>query len=347
MIRKPRLSKFAATLEREWRKLLLPIEGHTIVVGVSGGADSTALLLALQELIHIRGLSLRIVAAHLDHRLRKNSKDDAAWVSELCKKLGFTAVIRATNVRKRATEKGENLEQAARIARYAFFTRVARDHKAEVVLTAHTLDDQAETVLLRLLRGAAAEGLSGIEPVRLLEMDSNVRVARPLLTWARREETQSYCRARGIAFREDEMNEDERFARVKVRKQLLPIMKEFNNRIVETLGRTAMLLREDAQALSHEAELLRYGAEVSRTTLDVGVLQTAPMAVRRRAVRSWIRDRVGNLKRVEMVHLLAVERLVLGNRGGTVELPNGVRVTRRRKVLSLDVKTVEKRGSGV
>ena len=349
--RQPSLSNFAATVEREWHKLKLPNDGQTIIVAVSGGADSSSLLMAIDELIGTQRLRLWIIVAHLDHRLRKGSQEDAKWVSELAKKLGYSAIIRAANVRKRASDASENLEQVARRVRYDFFHKVAQEQSAKLVLTAHTLDDQAETVLLRLLRGSAAEGLSGIETVRPIKIGSDVLVARPLLSWARREEGESYCRSRKVRFRVDEMNQDERFARVRVRKQLLPLMQTFNNRIVEALARTASLLREDAHALSDQAESLLCEAKItgedSDTGLDIPVLQAAPTAVSRRAVRSWIRTHVGDLRRVEMVHLMAIERLVLGNRGGTIELPNGIRVTRKRKVLSVTVKTVEKRGSGV
>ena len=109
---------------------------------------------------------------------------------------------------------------------------------------------------MRLLRGSAAEGLSGTSPMREIERGSNVKLVRPLLSWARRVDTESYCRLRQIDFRVDEMNDDEAFSRVRVRKQLLPLMKSFNNRIVEALSRTATLLTEDATALSDEAKLL-------------------------------------------------------------------------------------------
>src|SRR4029079_4390794 len=116
----------------------------------------------------------------------------------------------------------------------------------------------AETVLLRLLRGSAAEGLNGTLAVRPIKDGSPVKLARPLLAWARRSDTEEYARVLGVEFRIDEMNDDETFSRVRIRKQLLPLLESFNNRIVEALGRTASLLGEDATVLSDQAvELLK------------------------------------------------------------------------------------------
>src|SRR4029078_3280962 len=119
----------------------------------------------------------------------------------------------------------------------------AKRVSANYVLTAHTMDDQAETVLMRLMRGSASPGLGGMESLRPVAQNSSIKLVRPLL-WARRTDTEAYCRLRKIRFLSDEMNDDLSFARVKVRKQLLPLMQSFNNRIVEAISRTAPHLRE-------------------------------------------------------------------------------------------------------
>lgn len=329
-----------------WRNLKLPAENAPVIVAVSGGADSTSLLLALDELLKARKLSVDLTVAHFDHGLRKASRDDAAWVKEMAQGLGYDCVTRRVDTRKRAAKTGDNLEQAARRARYEFLAGMAKKKRSNLILTAHTLDDQAETVLMRLLRGSAAEGLSGIEPIRPLAHGSQIQLARPLLPWARRVDCQAYCQKRNVDFRVDEMNQDEKFARVRVRKQLLPLMESFNTKIVEALSRTATLLREDARLLTTEAEdLLRTASEnpdnlKGRTKvppLNVNTLAAAPAAVRRRALRRWILQGQGDLRRLEMVHLAAVDRLIQGSRGGRiVELPNGARVLRKRGWLELN-----------
>ena len=346
---KPRLSAFASELLEQWRALDLPTSDANVIVAVSGGADSTALLLALDELVKTEKLSLKLIVGHLDHGLRSASRKDAAWVKQLAKALGCDVVAGRANLKAtpNVKKKPENLEQAARKARYEFLSKTAMKKHVGYVLTAHTLDDQAETILMRLLRGSASEGLSGTPAIRKLEPNSNTLLVRPLIAWARHSDAEDYCRARGADFRHDEMNEDEAFSRVRVRKQLLPLMKSFNNRVVEALNRTASLLNEDATALADEANRLLELAQVddpkngetNPPSLSVSVLLQRPAAVRRRALREWILRSRGDLKRLEMVHLVAVEKLLEGGRGGRiVELPNGMKVTRKRGMLELSGK---------
>src|SRR5688500_17006224 len=339
-----RITQFARLLLVEWRKLRLPTSGETIVVAVSGGADSTALMLALEELKTHHKLFDAICVAHLDHGLRKSSSKDAKWVAALAAKVGFQSVTGRSKVAENARAASDNLEQAARVARYAFLERTAKKVYANYVLTGHTMDDQAETVLMRLMRGSAGAGLGGMESLRPLGKNSSIKLARPLL-WARRSETEAYCRLRKIDFLSDEMNDDQRFSRVKVRKQLLPLMQSFNNRIVEALSRTASQLREDADVLGNDSDaLLKRAAvlnhlegETETTILDVKVLAAAPSALRRRALRQWISETRGSSRRLEMVHLLAVEKLLEGTAGGRVgELAGGTRGTRVRNRLKFE-----------
>jgi tRNA(Ile)-lysidine synthase len=332
----PKASRFARRLLAEWKRLDLPQSAERVVVAVSGGADSTALMLALNELIVTHKLSASIVIAHLNHGLRGEAgEEDACWVTELAADLGFECVLGQTDVKAQAEEYRDNLEQAARRTRYGFLLETAKNSEARIVLTAHTLDDQAETVLLRLVRGSGAEGLSGIEAVRALDEQSNVLLARPLLNWASRAETENYCREREVAFKSDAMNEDERFARVRVRRRLIPLLKTFNPRIVEALDRTARLLREDAEALNEAAQKLlteaSEGDPSAGASLRVDVLARARASLGRRALRRWIALARGDLLRLELVHLLAVEGLLKGERGGRVVLlPGGDKVSRRR-----------------
>lgn len=334
------LNKFAQSLFREWKRLKFPTRNTAVAVAVSGGADSVALLLALDELIKVGKLELQLLIAHLDHGLRQDaSKADAHWVKGLARELGYEIVVKRVEVRKLAAKTGDNLEQAARRERYGFLAQVAKRKRTDIVLTAHTMDDQAETVLLNLLRGSGPDGLGGIQPARPLDEGGGTLLARPLLSWARREDTESYCGLRDIKFRVDEMNADEKFARVRVRRQLLPLMKSFNPKMVECLARTAELLREDSVVLDRAAgRLLELATEddaVPRhsrkrgSCLRLDLLSVAPPALRRRALRRWIGRCRGDLRRVERTHILAVESLLFGNRGGrVVELPGGSKISR-------------------
>jgi tRNA(Ile)-lysidine synthase len=339
------LSRFAQTLLREWKRLDLPSANAKAVVAVSGGADSVALLLALDELLKSGRLNVDSLVAHLDHRLRGKAGDaDARWVALLAKRLGHTAAIGSVDVQRRAAERGDNLEQAARRARYEFLEKQARTTGAKIVLTAHTMDDQAETVLLNLLRGSGGTGLGGVEPVRLLSVGSEILLARPLLSWARRQDTENYCRQQAVEFRSDAMNLDETFARVRVRRQLIPLMQTFNPKLVAGLARTAELLRDDSSALDRGAErLLELSLETDLAAVDgkgagnvlrIDLLSLAPRALRRRALRLWLGRCRGDLKRLELVHIVALERLLLNEGGGrTIELPGGGKVTRKLGLL--------------
>jgi tRNA(Ile)-lysidine synthase len=343
------LSAFAGALLKEWKRLGLPVADERVVVAVSGGADSVALLLALDELLRTGRLGLQLRVAHLDHGLRGEAgEEDARWVEALANELWVEVEVGRADVKERAASAGDNLEQAARRARYEFLAEVAAECGSRVVLTGHTMDDQAETVLLRLLRGSGAEGLGGIEPVRVLAVESEVQLARPLVGWARRVKTEKYCRERGVEFRVDAMNEDERFARVRVRRRLLPLLESFNPRVVESLSRTAELLREDAAVLNAAAEELLHAASEEENvaeseksasipaSLSVDVLGRASKAVRRRALRLWLARGRGDLRRLEMAHVVGVEKLLVGERGGRVaELPGGCFVERRRGLIFL------------
>ena len=334
--RPPALSRFARSLWREWKVLQLPSAQASVLVAVSGGADSVALLLAVNELARAGKLKIQISVAHVDHMLRKNSGSDARWVSELARRLGFEVSVKRVDVKRIAKQSRDNIEQSARRARYRSLGAVAQKRRAAFVLTAHTMDDQAETVIMNLLRGSGSDGLGGIEPVRALNEGDNTLLARPLLSWARRQDTEGYCAARGVDFRNDEMNEDENFARVRARHRLLPLMASFNPRVVEALARTAELLREDSRALESAAErLLEVSANGSKQkTLRTDLLAAARPALRRRALRRWLSEQRGDLRRLELAHIRAVESLLIGERGGRmVELPGGSTVSRSRQVL--------------
>jgi tRNA(Ile)-lysidine synthase len=337
--------RFARRLLREWRLRGWPLRGERVLVAVSGGADSTALLLALEELRHANLVEVESVVAHLDHGLRGESgASDARWVEGLARVYGFECVVGRASVSERAQGARDNLEQAARRARYEFLAGAARECGARAVLAAHTLDDQAETVMLRLLRGSGAEGLSGMATERTLEADGEVALRRPLLTWARRADTEGYCRERSVVFRSDAMNDDERFARVRVRRRLLPLLSTFNPRAAEALARMSSLLREDSAALDQLAAALLEEARAQLDTVSeegktgeavwVAVLVRAAPAIRRRALRLWLARARGDLRRLSRAHLYGVERLLEGERGGRVaELPGGSRVERRRGLL--------------
>ncbi len=296
-----------------------------------------ALLLGLDELVRGGKLDLQIIVAHLNHKLRGAHSDaDARWVASLTRELGHPAVVKTVDVEKRAQKTKDNLEQAARRARYEFFAAVATSRKTRLVMTAHTMNDQAETILLNLIRGSGSDGLGGIEPQRKLSAKSEVVLARPLVSWARRRDTEAYCQLKSIDYRLDEMNFDESFSRVRVRKELLPLLEDLNPRFVENLTRNGEIFRQEGSALDGAATALfrQDNPPLAAQTLPAALLRDAPAGLRRRALRLWLGQQRGDLRRLEQAHIVAIEKLLLSRKSGRlIELPGGARVLRQNGML--------------
>jgi tRNA(Ile)-lysidine synthase len=275
---------------------LQPPPDSTIVSALSGGADSTALLHALCAEARPRGL--RVVAAHLDHRLRDDSADDAAFCLTLCASLGVPLRRARADVAARARRDGDGLEQAARLERHAFLRRVRDEEDALVVALAHTRDDQAETVLLRLLRGSGRRGLGAMRPrARSLW--------RPLLAVSRADVV-AHLEAAGLAWREDPSNRDLRIARNRVRHELLPYLEDhFNPHVRATLARSAEVLAEESDALALAAARLVRRArteDAGGPALSRAVLRAAPPAVAALAIRRLLAE-AGGLRDVGASHV--------------------------------------------
>jgi tRNA(Ile)-lysidine synthase len=327
------MNKFVRSLITEWRRIALPVSGEAVVIAVSGGADSSALLAALVDLRERRKLDLRFIAAHLNHGLRGDaSLADEHFVEKLASDLEVEFVTSSARIQKRG-----NLEQNARKVRYEFLTKTAASFGAKLIVTGHTMNDQAETFLLNLIRGSGADGLSAMRPVRWMDekaaaSDEGVRLARPLLRWAKREDTVSFCNEMSIEFRSDEMNDDTTFSRVRVRKIVIPMLKEFNPKIIDTLCKTSQ----------HFAEMSSPAIEAT-DTLPVAELRVLPDGDMARTLRSWLASKRGTLRGIDTKHIEALQRLVLSRKSGkTVELPGRQTVTKRGGRLVFDSIMVEK-----
>jgi tRNA(Ile)-lysidine synthase len=215
-------------------------DGATLILAVSGGPDSTALmhLAAVAAPTH----DWRLIVAHLDHGLRPDSASDGAFVTDAASRLGLEVTVSVTDVSALSAERGDGIEEAGRLARYAFFEQTAMDAGPDaVILTGHTADDQAETVLLHLARGAGSAGLSGIAERR-------GRVIRPLLRERRQTLRDSLDQA-GILYLTDPTNRDQRFSRNRARAQLLPVFEELHDGAIEAVARMARQAAADDGAL--------------------------------------------------------------------------------------------------
>ncbi len=319
------MHEFVRNLMTEWRRLKLPATHGTVVIAVSGGADSLSLLLALADLRERGKLDLRLVAAHYNHNFRGRESDaDEEFVKRIAAERNYELAVGRAPV-----SKDGNLEQNARRLRYQFLVETGQRLHASCIVTAHTLNDQAETFLLNLIRGSGPDGLSGMRAVREMRPESGddrqegdislpfpeprPTLARPLLSWARREDTEDFCRGSGVDFRYDTMNDDMSFKRVRVRKMLLPMLRDFNPRIIETLARTAELMHTSARPVLHDPlpEQLQIRELVRLDTADM-----------RRTLRSWLASRRGSLRSIGLKHIEAIEGLVRSTKSGrTVEIP--------------------------
>lgn len=329
----PLVDRIRDTLRRH--RMLAGVE--TVVVAASGGPDSTALAHGLATLGP--ELALTIHLAHLNHQLRADAAEDAAFVAALARALGLAHHQDSADPRALADREGLSLEDASRRLRYEFLTRVAHDAGAAVVATGHTLDDQAETVLMRLLRGSGLVGLTGIPPVR---ESGTVRIIRPLIDTTRGE-VQAYLQSVGADWREDATNRDLTILRNRVRLVLLPMLEGYNPEVRQALARVAALLRDEAEAIdalaaSPIAGVLSGGPPVVQVA--VGPFARLPVALQRRALRGAVERARGNLRAIRFVHIEEARRLVLeGQVGSWLSLPGGVRITRLAD--SVEVSAVE------
>lgn len=297
--------------------------GDTVVAAVSGGADSVALIDILASL---RDYKLNLVASHLNHQLRGADSDaDEEFVRKLAESYGLPIEVRRADVREIARRERRSLEDAGRSARYAFFDEVATSHNAHAIALGHHADDQAETVLLRLLRGAGGSGLCAMSP------KSAGRYVRPILD-VTRGEIMEYLQKRGVAWRTDSSNDDTDFLRNRVRHELIPLLSTYNPAISERLVATAKALAADEELLD-AATALSFASHGVRNnegvTLSVAGVVTEPRGIRLRLYRLAILKARGDLARISSRHLQEIDRLFFSPKPHlTLTLPDSFHVAK-------------------
>jgi tRNA(Ile)-lysidine synthase len=338
-VSRPRLTPAIADVRRAVRELLLaqPFNGESrgeqagkanalVLVGLSGGADSLAL--AAATAFEAPRAGLRAGAVIVDHGLQPGSADVAARAASQARDLGLDPVlVRTVTVAPSQGGTGGGPEAAARAARYAALDAALTETGARGVLIGHTLDDQAETVLLGLARGSGAASLQGMP-------ERSGAYLRPLLG-IRRDQTRQFCADSGLVPWDDPHNLDPRYSRVRVRENVLPVLeRELGPGVAEALARTAEQLREDSQAL--DELVLEFIEEICEPAeggiaVSVGALEANPPALRQRVIRFVVASEFG--VSLERVHTLAASRLVTEWHGQkALDLP-GVRVERQGGLL--------------
>ncbi len=299
---------------------MLPKESR-VLCAVSGGADSMCLLYWLQELQVVYGFSL--FAAHYEHGLRGDEAyRDAEFTEAQCEAIGVPCIVGHGDVSVYAREKKIGIEEAARELRYRFLEMTADRLGCERIATAHTLNDNAETILMNLCRGAGTRGLAGIPPVR-------GKLIRPLLQTSR-EEIMEYLRAGNIPHVEDSSNKEDIYTRNRIRHQVIPLLTENNPSVLRAIARTAELLREDDDCLCREAEEFMEAYWDGRTVPASELLKLEPPVAAR-----VIRKICGN--GVSMERTRALLEFSRGTERGVLELP-GQKVRREHGKLYFDLR---------
>ena len=313
-------------------KLILP--GGTIVVAVSGGADSVCLLYVLARCQTELGIKLHI--AHLNHQLRgAESEADAKYVVDLAARLGVPVTVGKRDVAAYKAERACSTEEAARELRYDFLAKVADDVGANRVAIGHTRDDQVETILMHILRGTGTSGLRGLEPCSLLPYSkgmslrakrSNLLAIRPLLD-VTREETMNYCQEHQLAPRIDSSNLSLSFFRNRCRLELLPLLRGYNPSVDRALLRLAEIASDDVSFIQQQA--LQLWDEVARGEDGVIYLnkkKTAvlPLALRRQLIRLAMVKILGDTRDIEASHIEAISGLLNKPVGKKVSLPHNI-----------------------
>ncbi|MCY3770836.1 MAG: tRNA lysidine(34) synthetase TilS [Gemmatimonadetes bacterium] len=306
-------------------------EGDHVIAAVSGGVDSVVLLHVLHVLCG--RFSMKLGAAHLDHGLRgQEGREDAAFVMDYAASLGLPCVVERADVAAYCRKARCPIEQGAREVRYGFLRRVLLDQRADSVATGHTADDQAETVLMRLLRGSGSSGLSAIRPVR------DGWIIRPLLD-VTADEIAAYARSHGLSFRVDRTNAVRDMLRNRIRHHLVPLLqREYNPQIVQGLGRLADVIRGEAEYLDKEVSTFLAGhsrfADGRILHLDLAAWPNAAPAVQRVLIRHLVRTLGGNAERLSYDQVEDTRAWIGRGAIGRIHgLPGGIRMECRRAEL--------------
>lgn len=301
-------------------------DGDKIIVGLSGGPDSVCLLHILNRLKETR--NIEIYAAHLNHQIRGiEAQKDALFVSELCNSLGIPVFIKSVDVPKYCEEKGLSLEEGARNIRYDMFFEIKRRTGADKIAIGHNMNDQAETVLMRIMRGTGLQGLRGIEYTR------ENGIIRPILD-IERKDIEAYCEHYNLNPKIDQTNLESIYTRNRIRLELLPYMQQyFNSNVVESIVRMSNSMKSDGDYLDLEATKAYEEVSIKdnkKVEINIEKLSSYHEAIQNRIIRYAIKDILGDTNFVDQKHIEEVMQLLDSTKNGKMlNLPRGVFAYRR------------------
>ncbi|MDB4349359.1 tRNA lysidine(34) synthetase TilS [Omnitrophica bacterium] len=309
--------------------------GDRALVGVSGGPDSVFLLKSLYALKD--KLGIEICVANLDHGIRgKESRNDSRFVKNLSKALGLKCIHNKVHITKRDLSKKLSTEEILREKRYRFFNETAKMVKADVLATGHTLDDQAETVLMRVIKGSTIKGLSGILPVR---KSTGPCVIRPLIDIDKDEILTSLKKSK-TPYRLDYTNLDEKFFRNKIRRKILPYLLRYNPRLKRSLSLMAESLREDREFIETEKCKKNFIYEgVGHVSINLKDIIIQPKSLQREILRDAMIKSGGSVKKLTYRHWKDMDNfLKFKRKGQSLDLPGGIIMKRSEKTISLGLR---------
>jgi tRNA(Ile)-lysidine synthase len=331
--KKPVEKKIVRTVKQAIAEHSMFQTGDRVLVAVSGGADSVALIYLLETLAPL--FSFRLAIAHLNHCLREKESDrDAEFVLRLAQKLNLPVYLEKKDVHKYKRRHKLSLEEAARQVRYRFFNQVAKENGFNKIALGHHYDDNAELVLMFILRGSGPLGLSGIPAVR------GDKIVRPLIN-VRRSEIIDYLTEKKLEYVSDTSNTDLNHQRNKLRHDLIPnILTSYNPRISETLNRLAAVMRSEDEWLDELVEPIFQQHLLHKENLGIQLslegFERLPRAAQRRLIRRAILTVKGDLRRITYTHVAAVIRLAsTGPTSGNLDLPDQIMIQRNHRVLSI------------
>ena len=291
---------------------------ETVVIGVSGGADSLGLLYILNEL---EEYDLKLIVSHLNHGIRdREAKRDAEFVERVAEKLNLPFELQEADAPGLKKRSGLSLEEAGRELRYKFFKEVKRKYDAQKIATGHTLNDQAETMLMRFIKGSGHSGLSGIPPI------SEGYIIRPLIETPK-SEVEDYLKSQGVSWVEDSTNRSKVILRNRIRHELIPELEKYNPKIKETLSRTANIFRVEWGFLESRAQnWIEYVFKPGDEGELIGVLsryKNIPEALRFAVLRIAIEKIKGDLRKISFNHINSIDELLSSeNTSGEISLPD-------------------------
>lgn len=306
--------------------------GDKIVVGVSGGPDSLTLLTLLNK--YKSKFNYEIIVAHVNHLIRKDSTDDEQFVENYCKKNGIKFYCKRVNVQEIAKQQKKGEEEVGRNERYKFFDEICEKENANKIAIAHNMNDNAETMLLNLIRGTGLNGLEGIQPSQY-----NNRFIRPLIN-CNRNEIEDFCKENNLEPRIDSTNKENIYKRNIIRNKLIPFLKELNPNIIETLSRTSVIIAENNEFIQKEAQKnFNKIAELKSNLVEIDLkdFNKMPIAMRKAIIQLSIDKLNGNIRNISKKNIDDIIKLAENNIGNKYIIYKNIKAEVKKGKLKIQI----------